>query len=366
MKISILVIALVCLPVLFGIAQNNIASIKFNKTSHDFGDIKEVEGNVEHTFEFTNDGTAVLVIQSVKASCGCTTPEWSSEPIKPGEKGFITAVFDPNKRPGAFNKSLTVISNANSQPLKIYIKGNVESIPRPPEELYPTVMGGLRFRYKTISFEAVTKEKPVTKIINVYNKHYGDITFSDAYEAPDHIKLKFSPQTLPSKAVGTIEISYDPRGIELLGHKADLIEIKTDEWFNSVKKLRIIASLEEYFPPMTPEQLGEAPRLKIENSVYDFGTIREGETVTTDFVITNTGKRDLNIRQTRATCGCTASKPEKSDLKPGESSIIKVTFDSSGRSGDQNKFVLVYSNDPSNPTQKIEIKGVIAEDAGDS
>jgi hypothetical protein len=117
---------------------------------------------------------------------------------------------------------------------------------------------------------------------------------------------------------------------------------------------------------MTPEQLAEAPRLKIENSVYDFGAIRQGETVTTDFIITNTGKRDLNIRQTRATCGCTASKPEKSDLKPGESSIIKVTFDSSGRSGDQNKFVLVYSNDPSNPTQKIEIKGVIAEDAGDS
>ena len=84
--------------------------------------------------------------------------------------------------------------------------------------------------------------------------------------------------------------------------------------------------------------------------------------MTTNFVITNTGKQDLNIRQTKASCGCTASNPEKSNLKPGESSNIKVTFDSTGRKGEQSKVVFVFSNDPINPTQKITINGIVEEE----
>ena len=97
------------------------------------------------------------------------------------------------------------------------------------------------------------------------------------------------------------------------------------------------------------------PELKIDETNYHLGNIKQGEKVTREFVITNTGKSDLNIRMTRATCGCTASEPEKSDLGPGESSKIKVTFDSKGRSGEQKKAVMVYSNDPLNPTHKISI-----------
>lgn len=366
MKISTLLIVLIYLPFIFAKAQNNGPLIKFEKTSHDFGEIKEADAHVAYTFEFTNNGTSVLIVQDVRVSCGCTTPEWTREPIKPGGKGFITAEFDPKNRPGSFNKSLTVISNSNAQQIRIYIKGNVEPIARSIEEEYPKAIGGLRFKYSIISFEVITKEKPVTKTFNVYNDTNGEISFKSDYKAPDHIKVKFSPQSLPPKTLGAIELIYDPREIKLLGYKTDFVEIKTDEWINSVKRFRIIASLEEYFTPMTSEELAQAPRLKIENPVHDFGTIRQGESVTANFVITNNGKEELNIRQTRATCGCTASKPEKSTLKPGESSNIKVTFNSTGRSGEQSKTIFVFSNDPTNPTQKMMIKAVIAEDAGDS
>jgi len=366
MKINSLVILFVCLPVIFVLAQNSAPSIEFIETTYDFGDIREADGPVEHTFEFTNKGTDVLIIQDIKASCGCTTPTWTREPVKPGEKGIITAVFNPEKRPGFFNKSLSIVSNAKSQQVLLYIKGNVEPIPRTPEEEYPVEIGGLRVKYKIISFKTVTNEKPVTKTFNVYNEMGKTMTFLDEYKAPDHITIKFNPQSIPPKTLGFVEITYDPRGIKTLGYNMDNIELKTDEWFNSVKKFRVIASLEEYFPPMTPEQISQAPKLKIENPVHDFGIIKQGESVSTDFVITNIGKETLNIRQTRATCGCTASKPEKSDLKSGESSIIKVTFNSTGRSGDQSKAVMVFSNDPSNPTQKIEIKATISVYEDDS
>ena len=104
--------------------------------------------------------------------------------------------------------------------------------------------------------------------------------------------------------------------------------------------------MEEYFPPLTSDQLAQAPKLKIENPVHDF-------------IITNTGKKELNIRMTRASCGCTVSNPQKENLKQGESSIIKVTFNSKGKDGDQSEFILVFSNDPSNPKQKITINSSV-------
>ena len=356
MKISSLVIVFVCLPFFFVHAQTEGPSIKFGETSYDFGSIKESDGNVTHKFEFTNTGNSELIIQSVRPSCGCTTTGWSKEPVKPGEKGFVTAVYNPRNRPGMFNKSLMIVSNANQPQMRIYIKGNVEPKPRSVEDDYPTVMGGLRVKYRSFNFGKLTTEKPVTKTFNVYNSSDEDISFLNDVKAPDNIKVAFSPQTLSPKTLGTIKVTYDPTNIKLFGFKSDLIVIKTSEATNNVKDFRAVASIEEYFPPMTAEQLAHAPKLHFDNPVHDFGSIKQGETVSTDFVFTNTGKSELNIRQTRASCGCTVSKPEKSTLQPGESSVIKVSFNSAGRRGIQQKSISVFSNDPANPTQRITIK----------
>ena len=379
MKVIIVIVSIACLPFIYKIAKDNSSETTLNsaiemtensgsslmsflKSTHDFGDINEANGSVSYQFEFTNNGNSPLIVQDVKASCGCTTPEWTREPIKPGEKGTITAEYNPEKRPGAFNKSLTVITNANTQQVRLYIKGNVTPISRAAKEEYPVAIGGMRVKYRTVSFETITKEKPMIQAFNVYNDTNGELAFSSQYKAPDHIKLKFSPQSLPPKTVGTVQVTYDPRHLKSLGIRSDFIEFKTDEWDNGVKKIRVIALLEEYFPPMTSEELAQAPRLIIENPQHDFGKIAQGESVTTTFLITNTGKQDLNIRQTKASCGCTASNPEKSNLKPGESSSINVTFDSTGRKGDQSKTIFVFSNDPINPTQKITINGMVEED----
>ena len=113
----------------FSVAKSQ--KITFLESEHDFGQIEENGGNVSHTFEFINEGDSPLVILSVKPSCGCTTPDWSKDPIKSGSKGYIVAEYNPKGRPGVFRKSLAVISNSetNSQKLStstyIYIKGKV-------------------------------------------------------------------------------------------------------------------------------------------------------------------------------------------------------------------------------------------------
>ena len=66
-----------------------------------------------------------MVITSAQASCGCTTPEWSKDPIMPGAKSVIKVGYNTSGRPGAFTKTITVVSNAENGTVILTIKGNV-------------------------------------------------------------------------------------------------------------------------------------------------------------------------------------------------------------------------------------------------
>ena len=100
------------------------SEIVFETPEYNFGDIQENNGKVSHKFSFTNNGKESIRILTVKPSCGCTTPNWSKDEIKPGKKGFIIAEYNPKGRPGVFRKSLSVITNDNRRSL-IFIKGKV-------------------------------------------------------------------------------------------------------------------------------------------------------------------------------------------------------------------------------------------------
>ncbi len=83
----------------------------FEKTTHHFGEIIEGE-KVSYVFRFTNTGGSELVIASAQGSCGCTVPEFTREPVKPGGKGEIKVTFDSSGRSGMQSKTITVISNS--------------------------------------------------------------------------------------------------------------------------------------------------------------------------------------------------------------------------------------------------------------
>ena len=106
------------------VIQNN-ATIAFTQTEHDFGTL-EIKQPAVYNFEFSNTGKTPLVIQNVETSCGCTVPEWTKEPVKPGKTGTITIKYDA-EYPGMFSKSITVYYNGKDSPVKLKIKGLVEA-----------------------------------------------------------------------------------------------------------------------------------------------------------------------------------------------------------------------------------------------
>lgn len=101
------------------------ADFKFEKEVNDFGTVPEGPA-AAYEFKFTNTGKEPLIITNVVASCGCTTPKWSKEPVAPNKTGSILVSFDTNGRPGGFNKAVTVSSNSKTPIKVLYIKGVVE------------------------------------------------------------------------------------------------------------------------------------------------------------------------------------------------------------------------------------------------
>jgi hypothetical protein len=101
--------------------NGNMPIIQFDKTEHDFGIILQGE-KVSYTFKYKNIGNSDLIINNAKASCGCTVPHFSREPIAPGQSGEIEVVFDSGNRSGRQTKNITVWSNCqpNQTILKIF------------------------------------------------------------------------------------------------------------------------------------------------------------------------------------------------------------------------------------------------------
>lgn len=87
---------------------------------HDFGNVVEGE-KISYSFRFKNVGKSVLLISSVKATCGCTVPKYSEDPVNPGEEGIINVTFKTQGRPGLQNKSVTIMANTqpNTEVLRI-------------------------------------------------------------------------------------------------------------------------------------------------------------------------------------------------------------------------------------------------------
>lgn len=100
--------------------------IKFAEPEFNFGTIKQGD-KVEHTFKFTNEGTGDLIISDAKASCGCTVPDWTKEPVAPGKDGEVKVVFNSAGKSGEVSKTVTLTLNTEKGTETVSFKANIET-----------------------------------------------------------------------------------------------------------------------------------------------------------------------------------------------------------------------------------------------
>ena len=111
--------------------------------------------------------------------------------------------------------------------------------------------------------------------------------------------------------------------------------------------------------PLTANSNAEkvlTPNIEMLETSYDFGEMLQGESVTHDFILKNTGDADLIISAAKGSCGCTVPQWPKTPIIQGEEATIKVTFNSAGKKGKQNKTVTLVTNAIPN-TKVITING---------
>ncbi len=97
------------------------------------------------------------------------------------------------------------------------------------------------------------------------------------------------------------------------------------------------------------------PKIQFEELKWDFGRKKQGEILTHTFRFENVGDEPLVIERVRTSCGCAAASPSKKKFNSGEKGEIEVTFNTQGYYGEQNKFIYVESNDPSESVKQLMI-----------
>lgn len=342
-------------------AQNPV--ITFDKTTHDFGKFNEADGRVTTIFTFKNEGMTPLVVSNVRASCGCTTPKWTREPIEPGQTGELTVTYNPNGRPGRFQKTVTVTSNATEPTTRLYIKGEVIPKPVKPVNKYPVTMGELSLQKKSIHFGTIIKgsnkmleieyanltEQPITIDVLLSDEHsYIKPNVTLKTVAPGQTgKLQFAIQSEECPEYGPINV----KAYVTVNGKRDISEASA---------ITISANIKEDFSQLTVEQRQQAPIVDVLKEVH-LGTVIPGKKHMSKITITNAGINPLVIRRVIINDQHINCIAPKAAIKAGRKADIKLELDANIKSNpaQYSRILTLITNDPKNPVVNIKLNWVI-------
>ena len=341
----------------FGLsAQPKIA---FDKTQHDFGKVGEGDGAASYDFTFKNSGTAPLVIQNVTSTCGCTMPEWTKEPVRPGATGFIKVSYDVKGRAGAIDKTITVHSNSTPSTISLRIVGEVIPVDRHPSEAFRYTAGTIRLSDMHVAFGRMYSHEKPTLMLTAYNP--GPDAAKIAFiNLPAHIKTEVTPSTIKTGEKASIKVTFDAARKNDWDFVSEQISMILNDNKSKDYKLTVTADIKEDFSRLTAAQLQSAPAVSVDQQVVEGGKIKKGEKKTYNVKLTNSGKTKLLIRKIDTGSQLITVKAPK-EINVGASAELSFTFDTAGQNGEQNKSITVITNDPKNAKIVLRLKAEVTD-----
>lgn len=332
--------------------------LTFQEKVFDFGMVREEAGPVIHIFEFENTSERPIKIMAVKPSCGCTTPDWSKETVKPGSKGFVTAKFDPTSRPGFFNKTLTITTDYSSEAIVLNIKGSVSL--KGDNSVFREAKGSWRLISASFNMgKVLIKDEMTWKDFEILNASEKEIAVTAPAVAPSYIKVIVTPAALKPGERGVIRIGYNGKMKNAYGFHSDNVEFITDDESMPRKSFSVQATLEDYFPILSNEEVTKAPKLWLSETALDLGRFSSSSSIEKQITLSNTGKKELSIRSIQTNCQCITATAQTMAIASGKSTALTIRFDPADRKGTQQKYITIYSNDPVNPVQRISIAAYV-------
>ena len=333
--------------------------IEYDKTEHDFGKINEADGRVTTVFTFRNTGMSPLVLNTVRASCGCTTPKWTKEPVEPGQEGQITVTFNPNGRPGHFQKTITVTSNAKKETTKLYIKGEVIPKTVKPVDKFPVKMGALSLVTGEMDFGDVKKGAIVTNTIGYANQQEDAFTLAfnntvnyiNVFPALNQEQL-----TVDKSQKGDVQVQFDSQLFPTYGPVEETVAVVINGQKDAKHVIKVRANVVEDFSMLTEEQLANAPIMTMSGEL-NLGTFKKGKKAKAVFHISNAGQNPLLIHRIVAdNANVNIAKPK--EVRSGKKGNCTVTIQATD-AGSFEMPVTVITNDPKQPVRKVTMRWTV-------
>lgn len=336
------------------------AQIVFEPSVHDFGTISEIDGSVSHTFTGINRGDKPVVIIEVITSCGCTVPQFSKQPIRPGEKTSIKITYNPENRPGVFSKDLGVYSSEKIKIATLTVKGAVTPRPKSIEEIYPIeVGGGIRISSSTCAFSYIRAGQHVQSAIGYINTSDSAQHISlQSREESGLLQMHYA-QTIAPGEEGEINFSYlNPEDDTRYGTISDLLDIMVGG--RTTGTIIAVYGTGIDRPTNTGSQ---APKAQLSENIIKFGTVKHGSPVRQHtFSIKNEGRSELIIRAVETNGKISASLTSGERIAPGSSCETVVTLNAREQDyGVMTDVVIITTNDPARPVRRIRVTAIIED-----
>lgn len=344
-------------------ALSGVAENKWLSQSHDFGAFDEDMGIVYCDFKLVNSGSEPMAITSVRANCGCTRPEYSTDPVAPGDTAVIRVGFDPKGRPGRFTKRINVDCSADPHRSMLVITGTVIGASNTLKSRYPIEIGPVRMRTSTIAYGKLLKGETMGQYIDAYNAS-ADTLRPRVENAPKYIKVIVQPAVVPPGEQFILSTILHSNMTDGWGVTADSLMFYPDASATEGRKIETVAVLEEDFSKLTPEQLAKAPLLDTDLTAIDLKKLsRSDKPVHEQFTITNRGKSPLIIRAISCPDPAVEVSLKNQTIKPGKSAKVDVIVTPSAitRTELLNARINIIANDPQHPSTMVRVVAEIVK-----
>jgi len=336
--------------------------ISFEKLEHDFGTFTKPQTGEGVTCEFvyTNTGTSPLVLNRVVASCGCTTPEWTREPIAAGKQGSIKVTYNAAST-GTFSKTITVYSNSKDGMVTLKVKGKAEPYVERVEDAYPIDLGGGILMVKNeLNFINVTKNEPKTLVVDFINTNKQDVKISLSKIAKP-LRVNLLSEKVRGQSRSSVMVTFDAKDSKEWGKQEIYFNVIPAGASASAKnRIKVTANIIDDITNMTADQKKNAANLSFSTRNLDLGEMKVNEKKKESFTITNNGKTPLIIYAINTDTKNMIAKPDKNVIDPGKSTKVRITFNPIAREELKPQKIAFITNAPNALNAIVEIE-VIAK-----
>ncbi len=334
--------------------------VSFNEKVHDFGDLLLSDKSVSCKFEFTNISKKPIVVHNVVSSCGCTVPEWTKEPVRPGGKGVIEVTYKNDQGAYPFSKSITAYISGVNRPVILHIKGVVYDKKLSLKEMYTNTIGGvLGTREKTLLIGNMLQGKSRTDATSVANLSKKPIKVEVVCDDPA-LSVTVSPNPVPAGKKATLSYTVNTALGEKKWGRSEYVASFVIDGKKAAEKIKVEANIAEDFDNYTTAMKEKAPVAGFDKGYLDLGEVEKGTKVDHTIVVKNTGKSPLIIYKADSDDGRTGiitKTPVK--IAAGKSGEIKIKYDTSTQTGEFVSIVTLTTNSPLRPRLDFFINGWI-------